>query len=128
MLAREQFIQKVQSNIHMGDVMDNPGGGTSTIRKMNHEKIVYQRGKSNMTIAYEDIWNLVEKYSGQTVDGADLRTLNPSCYDQKHNGHRCNVTFSMMVLDKLGMLENGIQGRGRVGSPFYAKLKDIHLS
>ncbi|MDD3213301.1 MAG: hypothetical protein PHY64_06495 [Eubacteriales bacterium] len=127
MTTKEQFIQKVQTNIHIGDVMKNPGRGTSTIRKMDHEKIVYERGQSKLTITFDDLWNMTEQYSGKAVTGAELRQSSPKCFDRKHNGHSCNVTFSMMVLDRLGMLENGIQGKGQKGSPFFATVKDIRL-
>ena len=43
-MKRDDFIKLILANITIGEVFQNPGGGTSTIKRFDNEKIVYQRG------------------------------------------------------------------------------------
>ena len=44
-------------------------------------------------------------------------------FDSSKKGHSCNCTFLFFIADKLGLLKNGISGKGVRGNPFYVTFK-----
>jgi hypothetical protein len=46
----DNFIENILEYISVGDIIENPGGGTSTIMSISKNKICYKRGNSNIYI------------------------------------------------------------------------------
>lgn len=54
----------IAEKIKEGMVLENPSGRTSTIIKIEDDKIVYRRGKSNIALHVENILDVYEQYHG----------------------------------------------------------------
>jgi len=112
------------SAIFVGEVLQNPQSGTSTISKITDDYIEYIRGKSHMRLPINTFLAVIHAFAGKKCSSTDLRCYMPEVFDS-HNphgpkGHSCNCTFLFMLSEKLGIIEGGIQGAGtRSGGPFY---------
>lgn len=47
------FRRRIEGGIAVGDVLPNPGGGTSTITKIEDKGVRYRRGKSVMILQWD---------------------------------------------------------------------------
>ena len=114
-MKRDDFISLILTNIAIGEVFQNPGGGTSTIKRFDNEKIVYQRGNSDITLKMEKIYNAYEAFQGNFVTTNDLKKFDNSFDSTARNpsGHSCNCTFSFLLLAKAGLAKEIIK-HGRV--------------
>jgi hypothetical protein len=120
-MTYDEFFSKVKSNLSIGKVLLNPGGGTSKILSFTENNVTYQRGKSPIPISIKTLYELYEKYSGTTVSSTDLKEYLPKVFDSKHNGHSCNCTFFFMVMKEMGVIQR-IRGDGKAHHPFYVDL------
>jgi hypothetical protein len=122
-MTKDELISHITDSFSVGDVLDNPGGGVSTLASVGPDKLSYIRGKSRMYLTYDIVFKVIDKYQRGILTTNNLRQLEPSIFDQKHGGHNCNCTFLLSVLTKLQFTEGGIQGMGQSGSPFFVRMK-----
>ena len=119
-MKRDDFIKLILANITIGEVFQNPGGGTSTIKRFDNEKIVYQRGNSEITLKMEKIYNAYEAFRGTFVTTNDLKKYDNS-FDsaaRKPSGHSCNCTFGFMLLAKAGLATDTTRAGRVFGASF----------
>ena len=106
-------------------IMDNPSGrGMSTIIWCDGKRVCYKRGDLRMYVDFHHLYEIYRRYSGRTVTTNDLRTMNPSVFDSKQNGHSCHCTFLFMALRQMGVVSE-IYGSGRTGNPFGVSLPSL---
>jgi len=117
-MKKAEFTTAMKKALSTGDVLDNPGGGTSEIAQIDEEKIIYVRGRSRFTLPTDDLWKIVRAYEGREVKTTDMREMIPECFGAEKGGHTGNGTFALSLLDRMGMLKDGVQGKGRQGAPF----------
>ena len=112
------FAERIQSELPVGSILENPGGGTSTITDYSQAFITYRRGKSSIHVSYENLFKAYCKYQGQQVRASDLKTFAPNVFDSaaRPSGHSCNATFMFLLLGRLG-LAGEFEGKGVRGGP-----------
>lgn len=117
------FKNLVKTNFPVGTVMENPSRGTTTIKKISYETISYIRGKSTITVKYDDLFEAYKKFKDQTITGTDLSSYAPQVFSSKArpSGHDCNRTLLFLILSKLS-LASDIEGKGTRGAPFYINI------
>ena len=120
-----EFKQMIYKSIPIGTVLDNPGGGTSTILSYPSEAVSYRRRNSTMYVSLRDLFDEYITIKGRRMSSNDLKVINPSVFDLQARpaGHSCNCTFLFMVLLKIGVVTH-IQGHGVRGDPFFVVLKE----
>lgn len=108
------FRERIEENIAVGDVLPNPGGGTSTIVRIEDKGVRYRRGKSIMFLRWDIFYQAYRQFCGRFVNTGDLRALDNSFDSAARDpaGHSCNCTFAFMLLERAG-LADGIVKRGR---------------
>ena len=106
--------------------MRNPGGGTSTIVKFDNEKIIYRRGKSNIILKMNKLYEIYEKFKGSFVTTSDLKNFDHSFDSQARNpsGHSCNCTFAFMLLIEAGLADDIVKKNRCFGTNFI-KIKPL---
>ena len=119
-----EFLQSFQKILPVGSIMSNPGGGVSEIISYNTDMVTYRRGKSPIQVSIRALFDACVTFQGKRLRTTDLRTYAPRVFDSKQSGHSCNCTFLFMSLQKMGIV-TGINGDGRVGSPFYVNLPAV---
>jgi hypothetical protein len=105
----------------VGDMFNNPGGGTSIIISLNQNNICYRRKNSKITVSLLELYNAYQAFKGMRCSSTDLKAYNPGVFDSKFGGHSCNCTFLFMILERM-KLSSAIQGRGVSGDPFYVDI------
>jgi hypothetical protein len=122
----DQFKHEVGKNLHVGMVLKNPGNGTSKITSLSERGISYIRGQNKIYVPFQDLFDTLNYFKGETVTSSDLKTYRPSVFDSKamKPGHSCNCTFFFLVLIQLGIASN-INGRGVRGNPFFVSIPNI---
>jgi len=120
-----EFKQKIRTSIPIGTILDNPGGGTSTILSCSSEAMSYRRRNSTIYVSLRDLFDGYVRFKGGSMSSNDLKVINPSVFDSNARpaGHSCNCTFLFMVLQKIGVVTH-IQGHGVRGDPFFVVLKE----
>lgn len=121
-MDRNELRRKIIEKIPIGTIIDNPGGGTSTIITYTEKKVTYQRRNSKIGISFDDLYDAFVAFRGRVLDSTMLKSFKPRVFDSNQNGHSCNCTFLFMVLKELGIV-NRINGAGKRGSPF-----KVHIS
>jgi hypothetical protein len=118
-----EFKRKIQATTPQRTVLQNPGGGTSTILSYSSDAVRYQRGNSTIYVSFRDLFDAYMHYKGGEVSSSDLKRANPAVFDSQARpaGHSCNCTFMFMLLKRIGVV-NQIHGRGVAGDPFYVVL------
>jgi len=122
-LTKEQFIEQLINAVPEGTVFDNPSGGTSTMIKIGEDKLSYLRGKSRIYLPYSAMFDAVRMFLGKTMTSSDLKQHQPEIFDSLHHGHSCNCTTLFMILEQMGLIDGGIQGEGRRGSPYFVVIR-----
>ena len=112
-----EFRKKVIDAIPAGYVMDNPGGGITTIVAYSESNITYRRGNSKIVVSFGDLHDALLRFRGGVVDSSRLKDYKPNVFGSRQSGHSCNCTFFFMVLKEMGIVES-IDGEGKKGSPF----------
>jgi hypothetical protein len=98
--------------------------GTSEILKITDTKISYRRGKSKITVSFDDLFKAYSHFQGKRVTSSDLKKFLPSIFDSRARpaGHSCNATFLFTLLQHIGASGN-IMGNGKAGDPFFVQIK-----
>jgi hypothetical protein len=117
----KEFASSVKQKIPVGAVLQNPGGGTSTIVSYDEDRVCYERGHSKFYIELVELWRAVEHFKGQRMTTVGLKEYKPSVFDSSQNGHNCNCTFLFLLLQEIAVVPQ-IHGTGRSGDPFGVKL------
>ena len=111
------------STIQIGEVFQNPGGGTSIVLSITDKNIRYKRKNSPIPLPIDAFFAVLSDFSGKKCSSADLEKYKPKVFSREYNGHSCNCTFLFCLAEKAGLIEGGIQGRGKTGDPFYVTFK-----
>jgi hypothetical protein len=112
----DEFIQRFQKSLPVGTVLNNPGGGTSTILKYAGTKVCYQRGAASFDFDIRVMHQAVSHFAGRVVSANLLRSFDPEQFSPPHghSGH-CIFLFTALVQMKLA---KGVQGSGAIDDPF----------
>jgi hypothetical protein len=115
-----RFSSAVTKMCPVGTVLNNPGGGTSTIKSIAPNTICYVRGKSSISVDLQKLFNAYVYFKGKQVTCTDLKKYMPSVFNSKviQPGHSCNCTFLFLLLEKIGIVQ-AINGLGKSCNPFY---------
>ena len=119
----QDIAEVILHSIIVGQKFDNPGRGTSIICKKNNDCITYKRGKSTINLKTADIVAAFKMFTGTICRSVDLQQWRPQIFDSKKSGHSCNCTFLFLLLNYIGIIEGGIQGKGVRGNPYYVHMK-----
>lgn len=111
------FKQLLLKSLPEGLILENPGGGTSTILPGDGERVCYRRGKSTFKVSLRDLHAAYVHFSGADVTARQLKEYAPHVFDSARKGHNCHGTFLFLALRRMG-LTGEIWGQGRAGSPF----------
>ena len=124
MIEIGEFQASMVKNLPPGTVLDNPGGGKTTIKRYSDGKVQYVRGSSSIRVAVRDLFSAYSNYRGVRVSSRDLRVYAPQVFDStaRPAGHSCNCTFLFMVLLQLSMADP-IEGEGKAHRPFYTTFR-----
>jgi len=116
------FYRRLTAALPPGTILQNPGGGTTTIVSYTaDDKLAYRRGRSRMYVPIRDLYATYRAFGGQAVSSADLRHFAPRVFDSKRGGHSCNCTVFFMALRAMRLVDR-IEGAGRPGDPFWVDL------
>lgn len=120
----DEFVLSLKTSFPVGAIIDNPGGGTSTIASYSESKVSYVRGQSKITVAFADLHDAYSAFAGKDVSSSQLKVFRPSVFDSaaRPSGHSCNCTFLFRVLGQLD-LSSTIAGSGVRNSPFSVKVR-----
>jgi len=121
MMNLKEFASSIKSKVPVGAVLQNPGGGTSTILSYDEDRVCYERGHSRFYIELADVWEAAEHFKGQYVTTTALKEFKPVVYDSSQQGHNCNCTLMFLLLREVGTTPE-IQGTGKSGDPFGVQL------
>jgi hypothetical protein len=111
------FARLFRTSLPAETVLDNPGGGTSTIIWCAEERVCYRRGNLRLYIDLCDLHAAYDHFAGREVTTQHLKSYAPALFDSARKGHDCHCTFFFLALERMGLV-TGIWGRGRAGSPF----------
>ena len=120
-MEEREFKRLIEACISVGDVLPNPGGGTSTITKIDDKGVRYRRGKSVMLLKWDIFHGAYRQFSGKLVDTRDLRTFDNS-FDSRARepaGHSCNCTFALMLLERAGLADRAVKRGRRFSAHFW---------
>ena len=117
----------LKSFLSVGEVFQNPQKGTSKIKSVNDNNITYIRGSSQIQLPIYAFLSVINDFAGKKCSSKDLRNYMPEVFDSQNpkgrKGHSCNCTFLFRVAEKMEIIENGIQGKGVYGNPYYVVFK-----
>jgi hypothetical protein len=119
LMKKASLQSELLEHIKVGDIFDNPGGGTSVVVSVNNEKIGYVRKNSAMYLTISAFIDTCSFFQGKRCSTSDLKKYNPEVFSSKHNGHDCHCTFLFSLAERLGLLDGSINGSGKRGDPFY---------
>jgi hypothetical protein len=119
----DTFLTSIKRVFPVGTVIDNPGGGTSTIVGFSDRHASYKRGRSTISVAFADLHEAYSHFRGEEVTSTDLREFRPSVFDSaaRPAGHSCNCTFLFRLLEGL-RLSGQIDGSGVRGNPYSVRV------
>jgi hypothetical protein len=113
----DRFAQLLRTSLPEGTVLENPGGGTSTILWCDDERVCYRRGNSRFYVGLRDLHSAYVDFAGGDVTTRQLKDHAPAVFDSARKGHNCHCTFLFLTLRQMGVVEE-IWGRGQARSPF----------
>ena len=98
----------------------NLGAGTTRILRHDSRRVVYRRGGSAISVRWEALHGAHERFAGRRVSSSELRAFRPDVFDSSARpaGHSCNCTFLLQLLVAMGVVRDGVEGRGVPGDPF----------
>jgi len=120
----DTFNQLFRTNLPEGLVLDNPGGGTSTVIWCDKERVCYRRGNLRLYIGLRDLHTAYLHFSGGDVTTRQLKDYAPGLFDSAQNGHNCHCTFFFLSLQRMSVVTE-IWGSGRSRSPFGVTLPAV---
>lgn len=120
-MEEKAFRRLIEACINVGDVLPNPGGGTSTITKIDDKGVRYRRGKSVICLKWDIFYGAYRQFSGRLVDTGDLRTFDNSFDSRARDpaGHSCNCTFALMLLERAGLADRAVKRGRRFSAHFW---------
>jgi hypothetical protein len=77
----DQFVDRFRHAVPEGTVLENPGGGTPTIRWFDGERLCYQRARSRFCVSFEDLHRAYVRFAGSNMTTRDLKNHAPCVYD-----------------------------------------------
>lgn len=105
-MDKEQFIQLIcQANLE-GLVFNNTRKNPLNILGTNKERIHYQRGKSTVSLKYNQLFKAWDAFKGSTVTSEQLQDWKPEVFDSKGHpkpGHDSNCGMFLMLMEHLGL-------------------------
>jgi len=119
----------LMSAISVGEIFQNPKSGTSTISSVTDKNITYIRGRTSINFPISVFFSVVNEFAGKKCSSSNLKEYMPEIFDSNPSinnvkaGHSCNCTFLFLLAEKMGLIENGIQGKGKRGNPFFVIFK-----
>ena len=113
----DAFSERFRASLPTGLVLDNPGGGTTTILRHDGERVGYRRGGSGFSVGLRDLYAAYIHFANGDVTTKQLKDYAPHLFDSSRGGHNCHCTLLFLALQRMG-LASEIWGRGRVGSLF----------
>ncbi|MGE5327619.1 MAG: hypothetical protein ACM3NO_11315 [Deltaproteobacteria bacterium] len=113
----DTFAALFRGSLPDGLVLDNPGGGTSTIVWCDGERICYRRGDLRLYIGLRELHAAYLHFAGRDVTSNHLKDYAPALFDSDRGGHNCHCTFFFLALQRMGVAGD-VSGRGHAGSPF----------
>lgn len=116
------MVNLVKQRIKVGQVFDNPGGGTSEIVSVTKTGIYFKRRNSKILLKFKDMENAYNTLRGRKITTRDLKELNEKCFDSSKGGHSCNCTFLFSILKKCDLIKGDICGEGKINNPFSVEL------
>lgn len=119
-----EFRRRIMETLPVNTTLPNPGGGDSEILSYTSRNIGYQRGKSTIRVAFEDLYRAYTMFQGEIVDSTQLKRYNPKVFDSKKSGHSCNCSFFYLLLKAIGIVDK-IEGAGKRGSPFRVRIPSL---
>ena len=102
------FRERIEENIAVGDVLPNPGGGTSTIVRIEDKGVRYRRGKCGLLLQWDIFYRAYRQFCGNFVDTGDLKKFDNSFDSKKQKVHNCNFTFAFMLLERAELAVLGV--------------------
>lgn len=117
------FTQIIQEKFPIGSEFNNPGGGKSTIESYSVKNLYYRRGKTKISVSYQNLLSAYLNFKGTKVTASDLKVYAPNIFNSnaRPGGHSCNCTLLFLLLSNLG-LSSRIQGEGVRGSPYWVSI------
>jgi hypothetical protein len=114
-----EFVEAMTRLLPVNSIIQNPGGGTSTIVAYGDDAVSYRRGKSKITVCISELYTAYLEFRGRQMSSTELRERWPEIFDSaaRPAGHNCNCTFLFRVLERLG-LSGPVAGAGQRGNPF----------
>lgn len=113
------FSRLLRTRLPEGTEMENPGGGITTILRVDEARLNYRRGRSRFSVGLKELHEAYERFSGCEVSTTELKAHAPGVFDSGQGGHNCHCTVLFMALQRMG-LAGGTWGCGRAGAPFGA--------
>lgn len=113
----DTFAQRLRTSLPEGMVLDNPGGGTSTVMWCDGERVCYQRGELRLYVGLRELHAAYLHFGGKDVTTRQLKDYSPGLFDSDRGGHNCHCTFFFLALQRMGVVGE-LWGRGQAGSPF----------
>ena len=122
-MTEVEFIDGATRTLPEGYRFANPRAGTSL--RINRERVTYLREKSQIPVRLSNLYAAYSHFKGKEVSSSDLRKFAPAVFDSQARpaGHSCNCTFFFHLVEKMGLAEGSLRGRGVNGDPFYLRLK-----
>lgn len=121
----DEFVHRMKEALQPGIQLSNPGGGISTVKslvfKPDRDNLYYIRGRSTMQVSLRDFYEAFTAFRGTTCETTALKQFRPQVFDSAAQGHSCNCTMFLLVLQKAG-LAGEISGAGVRGNPFRATI------
>jgi len=102
----ESFTVKILESVKPGMEFANPGGGVSVVLRTNDERIVYQRGHTQISLKLALLFRAYQVFCGTIVTTSMLKRFDHSFDSAARSpaGHSCNCTFAFIAMreSKLG--------------------------
>ncbi len=111
----ETFLQLFLVNLPQGLVLQQPGGGTSSVVWCREGRVCYRRKKWRFHCNVRDLYDTFRHFTGE-VTTRQLKEHAPGVFDKKRGGHDCHCTFFFLALRRMG-LAGEIWGGGKAGLP-----------
>jgi hypothetical protein len=99
----DTFAQLLRDSLPEGLVLENPGGGVSTIIWCDGERVCYQRGDSRLYIELRELHAAYLHFAGGGVTTRQLKDYFPNVFDSDRGGHNCHCTFFFLALQQMGL-------------------------
>ena len=124
-MTENGFIQALQRIFWSGDRYPNSRKGETEIVRLDNDRLVYRRGRSEIRVRVRDLYRAYLRFRGRRMSSSDLRLFAPSVFDSAPaigpSGHSCNCSFLFHLLGTLD-LAGLIEGAGVAGDPYAVRV------